>query len=194
MRNFTHTARVIAGFDMDGVIIDHAPNKLALAESYAVRLRPEETHSEILPSKFARNEYLAFQQELYGDSDFALSAPLMDGASPVLNEMKEKGIPFFLISRRWNAETAIALLRRRGLWGDIFNEANTFFVRTPEDKNVVSVRMGVTHFFDDERNVLRAIPDVTNRFLFDTFRQFEDEKEFGRIFDWEMLRQKVFGE
>jgi len=181
--------KIIVGFDLDGVIIDHSANKLALADSYAVHLRPEETHSELLSKKFAPKEYLAYQDELYGNSSFALSAPLMEGAAEVLHEIKSRNIPFVLISRRRKPENAVALLARRGLWGNIFNEKNAFFVNTPEDKNAISIREGVTHYIDDERKVLRAIPDVKKRFLLDVFKQFEDEKEFERIHDWEMLRQ-----
>jgi len=192
--NTIQTGPRIVGFDMDGVIINHAPNKIMLAKRYAVTLRPEETHSELLPGKFPREEYLAFQNMLYGNSDFALSAPLMLGAFDVLHEMKDRGIPFVLISRRREPENAIRLLKERKLWGDFFTEANAFFVGTPEEKNVASVREGVTHFFDDERKVLRAIPDVKRRFLFDSLRQFNDEDEFERVFDWKMLRQIVFEE
>ncbi len=184
MQKSIQDKRVVVGFDMDGVIIDHAPNKLMLAESYAVRLLPEETHSERLPQKFAQKEYLAFQDELYGNSDFALSAPLMEGAEDVLTKLKERGVPFVLISRRRNPENAIELLRRRGLWGPLFNEHNAFFVLEPAAKNVVGIREGVTHFFDDERKVLRVMPDITSRFLFDTFNQFDDENTFVRVSHW----------
>lgn len=180
---------IVVGFDMDGVIINHAPNKIVLAENFAVHLRPEETHSEILPGKFSPNDYLALQNELYSHSDLALSAPLMNGALEVLQELKAHSIDFVLISRRRDPKNAIELLSRRGLWGNLFSNKNSFFVRTPEEKNIVSIHEGVTHFFDDERNVLRAIPDVEKRFLFDSFRQFNDEKEFERVFDWQMLRE-----
>ena len=179
------------GFDMDGVIIDHAPNKLALAGSYAVHLLPEETHSELLALKFARNEYLAFQNELYGNSAFALSAPLMDGAYDVLHTLRESAVRCVLISRRKNPANAIALLTERGLWGDIFTDQNAFFVQSPEEKNMVGVREGVTHFFDDERKVLRVMPDIQRRYLVDTFHQFNDETELPRVYDWNMVRDVI---
>ena len=180
------------GFDMDGVIINHVPNKIALAERYDVHLGPEEVHSEVLPGKLTPADYRALQDELYSDSELALSAPLMTGAFAVLREMKIRNVPFVLISRRREPMIATELLRRRDLWGDIFTEQNSFFVGTPEEKNVASVREGVTHFFDDERKVLRAIPDVGHRFLFDSCHQFKDETEFERIFDWQMLRGVIF--
>lgn len=183
----SQSKKIVAGFDMDGVIIDHTPNKLALAESYAIRLHPEETHSERLHLRFARNEYAAFQDELYGNSDFALSAPLMEGAYDTLSVLKDSGVPFVLISRRKNPDNAIALLTRRGLWGTVFTETNTFFVSQPEDKNIIGIREGVTHFFDDERRVLRVMPDIPSRYLFDTFNQFEDEKVFARVSHWGMV-------
>lgn len=183
--------RCVVGFDMDGVIIDHAPNKIALAKRYGITLALTNTHSERLPLIIARDAYKDFQKELYGTSDFALSAEVMVGAEATLRWLRNRGIPFMLISRRKKPENAIALLTRRGLWGTYFSDKNAFFVATPEEKNVVAVREGVTHFIDDERKVLAAMPDIRTRFLFDSFRQFEDEKEFERVFDWEMV-QKIF--
>jgi hypothetical protein len=179
--------RCVVGFDMDGVIIDHAANKIALAKRYGMSLVFADTHSERLQLLMPRDSYKDFQNELYGTTDFALSAQAMEGAEATLRLLQDRGISFKLISRRRNPEHAIALLTRRGLWGTYFTDKNAFFVATPGEKNVIAVREGVTHFVDDERNVLAAMQDVRTRFLFDTFRQFEDEKEFERVFDWEML-------
>jgi hypothetical protein len=113
----------------------------------------------------------------------------MGGAEETLRLLTARGIHFVLISRRKNPENAVTLLTRRGLWGTYFTVKNAFFVKSPDEKNIVAVREGVTHFFDDERKVLRVMPDVRNRFLFDSSRQFEDEKDLERIFDWEMIRR-----
>lgn len=180
--------RHVVGFDMDGVIIDHTVNKIELAKRYGVALHCTDTHSERLSPHFPHGSYKDFQHELYGASDLALSAEVMAGAEATLRLLTERGISFVLISRRRNPEHAIALLSRRELWGTYFTEKNAFFVGTPEEKNVVAVREGVTHFVDDERKVLAVMPDVRMRLLFDSFRQFEDEKEFTRVFDWEMLQ------
>lgn len=179
----------VVGFDLDGVIIDHSENKLVLARHFGVLVAPEHTHSEQLPKLMPPEAYLEFQNELYGDSDFALGAPLMTGAKDVLQLLRARQIPFVLISRRKRPAHAIELLRRRGLWGDYFTEQNAFFVGVPEEKNHVAIREGVTHFFDDERRVLRKMPAVRSRFLFDTFDQFDEDREFVRVFDWSMVKE-----
>lgn len=176
---------------MDGVIIDHTANKIALARSFGITLAPSETHSEILPTLMQHDDYIALQNHLYGGSDLALSAPLFDGALETLSYMRDARMPFVLITRRRNPEHAIALLNERGLWGEIFTEKNTFFVDEPEEKNVVGLREGVTHFFDDERRVLRVMQDIPERFLVDTHRLFDDESQFPRVFDWGMVRDEL---
>ena len=185
--------RHVVGFDMDGVLIDHSENKLALAKRLGIYVTPASTHSEHLPRVMPRALYEEFQNELYGDSEFALSAKLMDGAMELLQLLQDRNIPFVLISRRKKPENAIALLTRRGLWGPYFTPENAFFVGAPHEKNAVAVREGVTHFFDDERKVLRVMPDVPSRFLFDTFDQFEEDKDFIRVFHFKMVRE-LFGD
>ena len=181
----------VVGFDMDGVIIDHTENKITLAQRFGVILRPDETHSELLARHFRRDDYLALQNELYGNTDLALSAPLMGGALNVLMELRKHGVPFVLISRRRVPENAIALLSRRGLWGEIFNESNAFFVQSPVEKNTVGLREEVSHFFDDERKVLLVMKDIGHRYLFDSFNQFSDEETFPRVHNWEMVRTAI---
>ena len=70
-------------------------------------------------------------------------------------------------------------------------KTNSIFRQSPEEKNVVGVREGVTHFFDDERKVLRVMPDIQRRYLVDTFHQFNDETELPRVYDWNMVRDIV---
>jgi phosphoglycolate phosphatase-like HAD superfamily hydrolase len=181
MHTSSQSKNIVVGFDMDGVIIDHVQNKITLARRYAVHLSPEDTHSERLPARLSHHDYLSLQDELYGNSDLALSAPLMDGVADLLSWLQGSETHFVLISRRRNPENAIELLSRLGLWGEHFTERNAFFVREPEEKNVIGVREGVTHFFDDERRVLRAMPDIEMRFLVDTFNQFPDEPHIIRV-------------
>ena len=188
----------VVGFDMDGVIIDHTENKLVLARRHGITLRPEETHSEIIAKRIPVDVYLSFQDEIYGDSEFALSAPLMEGAFATLRQLNEEGVPFVLISRRRKPMNAIKLLTGHGLWGKIFDETNTLFgetnavfVRTAEEKNTAAMAWNITHYIDDERKVLEKMPSVPSRFLFDAFQQFADEKQFPRVFNWEMLYEAL---
>jgi len=181
----------IIGFDMDGVLIDHLKNKLALAANYGILLQPEETHSEILFQKLAIEDFVAFQNELYGDTPFALSAPVMEGAILVLRALRSAEVPMVLISQRYDPAVAVKLLQTSGLWGEFFDERNAFFVRKSEEKNLIGKREGVTHYFDDQRRVLLVMPDIKKKFLVDTFQQFEDNEAFVRLFDWAMIHREI---
>lgn len=177
----------VVGFDLDGVIIDHTQNKIRIAARYGVTLSPEETHSENMILLFSREIYREIQEQLYDDTDEALSAPLMEGAYDVLATLREQGIPYVLISRRKKPIHALHLIERRGLWGEYFTPENTFFVETPEEKDVMAKKLGVTHYIDDESRVLRAMPSVLNRMLFDTRDIFEKNDEFSRVKSWSEL-------
>ena len=77
----TQDQKIIVGFDLDGVIVDHTQNKMRIALHYGVALTPEETHSEIMRSLFPEEIYHEIQGQLYDDTDDALSAPLMAPSS-----------------------------------------------------------------------------------------------------------------
>lgn len=177
----------VVGFDLDGVIIDHTQNKMRIAARYGVVLRPEDTHSERMAALFSHDIYCEIQKQMYDDTDEALSAPLMEGAFGGLASLREHEIPFFLISRRKTPINVLHLIERCGLWGEYFTPENTFFVEKPEDKDPVAQRLGVTHFIDDEMKVLRVMPSVSNRILFDVRDLFEGTLDFERVKNWSEL-------
>ncbi|MEK7118397.1 MAG: hypothetical protein AAB869_02195 [Patescibacteria group bacterium] len=177
----------VAGFDLDGVIIDHTQNKMRIAARYGVTLRPEETHSEHMVKLFSRETYHEIQEQMYDDTDEALSAPLMEGAFGAIASLREHEVPYFLISRRKKPIHALHLLERRGLWGEYFTPENTFFVETMESKDPVARDLGITHFVDDERRVLRLMPSIPNRILFDVRDLFEESLEFTHVKSWSEL-------
>lgn len=178
---------LVVGFDLDGVIIDHTQNKMRIAQRYGIALRPEDTHSERMAGLFAPEIYREIQEQMYDDTDEALSAPLMEGAFGALASLKEHRIPYFLISRRKKPIHALHLIERRGLWGKYFSAANTFFVEHMEDKDPVARKLGVTHFIDDEQRVLRLMPSVPTRVLFDSRDLFSDAAELRRVKSWSEL-------
>jgi 5' nucleotidase, deoxy (Pyrimidine), cytosolic type C protein (NT5C) len=177
----------VVGFDLDGVIIDHTQNKIRIAGRYGFTLRPEETHSERMGEFLPPEVYKEMREQMYDDTDEALSAPLMPGAFDGLARLREQEIPYVLISRRKTPIHAIHLLERRGLWGAYFTPENTFFVEHMEDKDPVAKRVGVTHFIDDERRVLRLMPSVQHHILFDARNLFDDTDEYQRVKDWSEL-------
>ncbi|OGZ10813.1 MAG: hypothetical protein A3D65_04520 [Candidatus Lloydbacteria bacterium RIFCSPHIGHO2_02_FULL_50_13] len=177
----------VVGFDLDGVIIDHTQNKMRIAARYGTTLRPEDTHSECMAALFSPEIYREIQKQMYDDTDEALSAPLMEGAFGALASLREHEIPYYLISRRKTPINALNLIERRGLWGEYFTPENTFFVENMEDKDPVAKKLGVTHFIDDERRVLRLMPSVPHRILFDVRNFFPDNDEFVRVKNWSEL-------
>lgn len=177
----------IVGFDLDGVIIDHTQNKMRIAARYGIALSPFDTHSERMAGLFPPEIYREIQEQMYDDTDEALSAPLMEGAFAALASLREHEIPYFLISRRKKPIHALHLLERRGLWGEYFTPENTFFVEQMGDKDVVARKLGVTHFIDDESRVLRLMPSVSHRVLFDVRDLFSDTAEFARVKNWSEL-------
>lgn len=177
----------LIGFDMDGVIIDHTNSKLKLAKQFGFKLKPRETHSDIMRSIFDKPSYLRFQKALYYDPKIFKKTPLMAGAKAGLGVIKKSRLPFVLISRRRNPKISIEILKFYKLWPKYFNSKNTFFVLNPEDKNVKAKEFGVTHYVDDQIGVLKKLIDVENRFLFDNLEVFKDTSGYTRVKSWKEL-------
>ena len=113
------------------------------------------------------------QTVLFDDPVIALTPPLMPGVMNVLRKLKQNNMPYFLISRRKKPNRAIELLRVRGLWPKYFNEENSFFVMSKQEKDIKSSKLRITHYFDDQNSVLKELLSVRNRFLFDNLKVFK---------------------
>jgi FMN phosphatase YigB (HAD superfamily) len=178
---------MIIGLDLDGVIIDHTQNKIKIAARYGINLALEDTSParmwKIIPPELNQE----IRNQMYDDTDEALSAPLMEGAYSGLAKLREQHIPYFLVSRRKKPIHAIHLLERRELWGKYFIPENTFFVDEPEEKDIVAHKLGLTHFVDDELRVLDALESVPNRILFDARNLCSDKKEYHCVENWSEL-------
>lgn len=175
------------GFDLDGVIINHAPVKIKLAKRFGFNLKPEETPSEVIRTIIDKPTLEELQKSLYHDPKFFKSAPLMSGVKSGLLKLQKRGVPFVLISRRREPELAIETLKHHGLWPNFFNENNAFFVVEPEDKNIKARGIGVTHYADDELNILNELVDVENKFLFDNLGAFKNIRGYTRVKSWKEL-------
>jgi hypothetical protein len=175
---------VLLGLDMDGVIIDHTESKIALAKDIGFDITAKETPSDIL-RKIIPEEFLsAFWDTLYNKDATALSAPLMLGIEDALENLDQRGVPYVLISRRKDPLIAERLLKARGLWPRFFSADNAFFVKEIEDKNTMAQALGVTHYIDDEINVLEALHDVKNRYLFDPHAIFPASTNYSKFSNW----------
>lgn len=176
--------RKIIGFDMDGVIIDHTQNKIAVARKFGIELVLHETPSDIMREKIETELRRKIQQAIYDDPDIALSPPLMDGAARGIEFVKKNKIQYFLISRRKNPAIAVELLQIHGLWPAYFDQSNTFFVLGPVEKNEKAQSMGITHYIDDELGVIDVLVDVPNKFLFDPHNALPNADHYSRISSW----------
>ncbi|PIR42025.1 MAG: hypothetical protein COV30_00715 [Candidatus Yanofskybacteria bacterium CG10_big_fil_rev_8_21_14_0_10_37_15] len=181
-----HYGEKIIGFDLDGVIIDHVSNKIKLAKKFNLNLDKKQTPSEILRTLMTEIQFRELQNMLYDDPKISLSAPLMRGVADVLLKIKNKNIPFFLISRRKNKNIPIKLLAKHGLWPKYFNQKNSYFVKKTADKEIQSKILGTSHYFDDNSKVLEALVSVKNKFLFDYLEVFKNSK-FKRVTSWKEI-------
>lgn len=160
-------SEVFLGCDLDGVIIDHTASKILLARKFDLNIIKSQTHGEKL-SQLLGSRYAEFKHDLYDNPKIALASPMMPGAKKVLQLFCKAGVRFAAISRRSkNFSISITTLHRYGLWPDIFNEQNTFFVQNKEGKNIKAAELGISHFIDDEPEVLEQLTSVKIKYLFD---------------------------
>ncbi len=177
-------------FDIDGVIVDHALLKIQIASELGFDIAPEHTPSEIIKTVIPAPALNEIKFCIYHKPETALSAPLMKGALHGLKKIKASGFDYFLISRRRDADAAVELLKRRRIWPDYFNEKNTFFVLKPEDKDVQAKRLDITHYVDDELEILDALASVRHKFLFDPFNAFS-EHSYIQVASWQEILGKL---
>lgn len=176
--------RPIIGFDLDGVLIDHTKNKITVAKLFGFDVAPRQTPSESLRTLIPYDTLQEFQKVLYDDPTYAYHAPLMEGALDVVQRVMRRGWPMHLISRRKTSHSALEVLKRQGLWPTFFHEKNTFFVREIADKDIEARRLGVTHYIDDERQVIHALSSVAHRFLFDPHQISQEPEGYTRVSSW----------
>lgn len=182
----------VIGFDMDGVLLDNSDAKIKLAKKHGFELKLHHTPSEIIKTILPQVILEKLQKTLYDNQPVALSVPLMRGTRTILSELNKNKIPIFLISRRKLPEIAIKILKKHLLWPRYFNEKNSSFVIHPEDKDKEAVKIGVTHYIDDELKVINALINVPNKFLFDPFNVFEKADHYIKVKSWAEFKKKVF--
>lgn len=178
------------GLDLDGVVLDHTRMRIRLAKKYGYNLKPNQTPYEILKKKIPAPYRQLIQYYIYSHPDFSQKADLIPQIRFALQYFRKNGYPIYLISRRRNGLLAIEVLKKRGLWPEYFNEKNTFFVVTSEEKNQKAEELGITHYVDDEMRVLTALQSVKNKFLFDPHGALQ-KGEYVRVKSWPELIKKL---
>lgn len=190
MEQTARTQKLI-GFDLDGVIIDHTPLRLRITQGWGVSLTPAETHPAVLKTILRHDDLKKLQGLLYDDPENVLSSELVSGAKEALASVKSSGIRYVLISRRQNPQIVIPFLKKCGIWPEYFSEENAFFVLTPEDKNKKAAELGVTHYVDDEVEVLEKLTDVEHKFLFDYLNIFPAKGFYTKVDSWASLLNHI---
>ena len=176
----------VIGLDLDGVIVDHSGLKIEMAKARGKEITPGQTPSEIMKTLFPIEVWREIQNELYGNLEISLRAPLMAGAAEGLRAIKESGNKYYLITRRKSMDMIRSVLMDKGLWDSYFNEDNVCMAATPEDKDLESKARGITHFADDEQKILKALNSVGNKVLFDPYNVFKDG-EYKTVSSWPKL-------
>jgi len=174
----------VIGFDLDGVILDHSQQKQKLAKRFGYEVELTETPSSIFYKRIEdKDKYREIRSILYDDPIEAFLSPLMSGALDGLKMVKDSGTPFYLISRRKKEDRAIELLKDKNLWPSLFNEENTFFVLEPIDKEIKAKELSITHYIDDEAQILSLLNSVKNKYLFDQFGVYDDS-QYDLVKNW----------
>lgn len=173
------------GLDLDGVILDFSETKKRIAEELGFSIALAETPTEIIERKITPAIYNEMQVKLYTDVDIAQNLPLIAGAREGIHNIKSRGMPYFIISRRRTPEIAVASLKLHGLWPTYFTNKNSFFVIEKRDKDTKSMELGVNTFLDDEPSVLAELTSVSNRFLLDPFGVYNlDNTNIKKVSTW----------
>ena len=173
----------VIGFDLDGVIIDHTQNKIRVAKELGVLLDILETPSDILNGKLERKVTEQIDKMIYDEPRIALTPPLFPGAKAAISQIS-KLWPYFLISRRTANDSAIKLLKTRGLWPKYFNDGNAFFVATKEDKDKKAIELGINIYMDDQPSVLEKMINVPHRVLLDPLGVYQNSGYYKKISSW----------
>lgn len=132
------------GFDLDGVLADHAKNRKKTTKSLGLKENSEEV-----------------KEIIYGE--LSLTAGVIKGAKKAVRTL-DKDFELFVISRRRQKHGRYAMAWLKENFN--FSPKNIFFVDKKKDKADVVKKLGVGFFIDDDASVLGLIPDNVKKFLF----------------------------
>ena len=165
-------SKKIIGLDLDGVIIDHGSNIVEVARMFGIRLRVFDTAIDILREKVGKDIYRKINNLVFDDPEILSTAPIFDGVEEGLDKIRASNQQYFLISRQKNPPLAVSNLKAKGLWNKYFNESNSFFLEEIEGKNIMTKKLGVTIYLDDQLRVLNQL-EVEKKFLFDPLGNYQ---------------------
>ena len=154
------------GLDLDGVIIDHGPHKLALARELGYDLEPWQVNSNVMGQFVPDDDRRAIKERLYGS--LTPDAPPIEGALEHLASLPGE---LYIVSARRIASVRYAQewMMRHGLFEFIPAE-RIFFCTSKYEKRGHCERLGISIFIDDQIKVLRNLPLTVRCVLFDEHR------------------------
>lgn len=170
--------RLRIGLDLDGVIIDHAENKLKVAKSLGFNFKKEDTAPDIMKHLMPEAKYKEMGKRVY--EELSLTAPPIPYAIGSIKELREQGVPLFIISARVKPKFALRWLRQRKLTP----AQNIFFSKNAEDKNRIARKLKIDIFLDDKIKVLKALKNVKTPVFFNPYKVDINKDKFLEASSW----------
>lgn len=175
--------KLIIASDLDGTIIDHTSNKIALAKKLGYSLDSHETSSHAMRNIIQFDAYMSLLTELYGEK--TLSADGMEGVVGALGSLVSSFGPVHIISRRGvksrESEHGLGWVRKNAV--PPLEEKNVFFVDEDTEKDIIAKRIGANVYIDDKESVLDKMPSVAHRFLFYPYKK-EIKSNYSVVRSW----------
>jgi len=172
------------GLDLDGVIIDHRPNKLALARDFGYVLEPWQVNSNVIDRHLEPHHHETFREKLY--THLTLSAPAMHGALEAISRLPGE-VHIISARRPRSAPYAEMWLMNCGLLHQVIPKDRILFVGHPSEKRGHVERLGIEVFLDDELRVLHDLPENVHRCFFDSdglSERLDVKPEIRRVESW----------
>lgn len=154
------------GIDLDGVIIDHTVQKLALARELGFVLEPWQTNTNLMSKFVPAEQYQAMKEALY--MRMMDDTPAVKGALDFLEALPGE---LFIVSAR-KAESIRFVqdwMMRHGLYG-LIPADRIFFCNNKYEKRGHCERLGIDAFVDDQVKVLHNLPSSVRCILYDEHR------------------------
>lgn len=151
------------GIDLDGVIIDHHENKIALARDFGFELLRWQTNTNVMRKFIPQDIYEKLQAPLY--TTWTLKAPPVAGA---IRGLKTLNKDTYIISARDKdfIPHAEEWLRKNGVF-EIIPKEKIIFCASGAEKAPLCEKLNITCFLDDKLSFLNFLPKLTKKVLFD---------------------------
>jgi len=184
LKDFMKSKDLIIGLDFDGVVVDHVQNKIRAARQLGIELAQRDTPLDVLANKLEPDTLAKLRHIIYDNRDYALAAPLVKGAKEGLEQLKNAGRNYFLISTQKAPQIVLESLKIRKLWGTYFSEKNVYFVEDANGKNKKVAELSISIYLDDEPSVLALMPSVPHRFLLDSLNVYPEDPNYTKVSSW----------